>query len=235
MVRHKRSKLVGFLLLPLLLLLGAGPAVAKCSDPPRPKVDWSKCDREKKRLRDMDLRGGIFERTDLTYTDLSGSNLSGARLLRATVNSARFKAADLTGADLTKAQGSRADFAGAKMVGAVLVKAELARADLTGANLSGADLSKAEFERAVFRNAILERARLAFADLARADLTGARLAGANLEGAYTLLIRVEGTDLSGVTGLSQQQLEIACGDAETRLPEGLTAPAVWPCTPADRE
>lgn len=232
MVRNKRSKILTTLLLPLLLL-GAGPAVAKCTDPPGPRVDWSKCDREKKRLRNMDLRGGIFERADLTFSDLSGSNLAGARLVRATLNSVFFRAADLTGADLTKAQGSRADFAGATLVGAVLVKAEMARADLTAADLSGADLSKAEFERAVFRDAGLERARLTFADLARADLTGARLAGADLTGAYTLLTRIEGTDLSGVTGLTQQQIEIACGDVETRLPAGLAAPAAWPCPPLD--
>ena len=193
MVRHCQLKLLTILL--PLLLLGATPAVAKCTDPPGPKVDWSKCDREKKRLRNMDLRGAIFERTDLTFSDLSGSNLTGARLTRATLNSAFFK----------------------------------------GADLSGADLSKAEFERAVFRDARLEQVRLAFADLARADLTGARLAGADLAGAYTLLTRIEGTDLSGVTGLSQQQLDITCGDAETLLPEGLTAPAAWPCEPEDAD
>ncbi|MEM7070038.1 MAG: pentapeptide repeat-containing protein, partial [Pseudomonadota bacterium] len=25
------------------------------------------------------------------------------------------------------------------------------------------------------------------------------------------------------------QLDIACGDADTKLPEGMTAPASWPC------
>lgn len=234
MVRRKRIKSIGVLLLPLLLL-GAGPAAAKCSDSPRPEVDWTMCDREKKRLRNMDLRGARFERTDLTFSDLSGSKLAGAILLRATLQGTRFAAADLNGADLTKVQADRADFEGATLVRAVLVKADMARANLSGADLTEADLSKAEFERAVFRNARLERAKLTFADLARADLTGARLAGADLAGAYTLLARIEGTDLSGVTGLSQEQLEIACGDAETRLPAGLTAPAAWPCPPADTE
>jgi uncharacterized protein YjbI with pentapeptide repeats len=61
------------------------------------------------------------------------------------------------------------------------------------------------------------------------------LSGADLTGAYTLLIRIEGTDLSGVMGLTQQQLDIACGDAETKLPEGLAHPADWPCPPAEEE
>jgi hypothetical protein len=47
--------------------------------------------------------------------------------------------------------------------------------------------------------------------------------------AYTYRTRFEATDLSQVTGLTQEQLEAACGDDETRLPEGLAVPAGWPC------
>jgi len=36
-------------------------------------------------------------------------------------------------------------------------------------------------------------------------------------------------DLRGVTGLTAAQLEVACGDASTRLPDGLKAPKSWPC------
>ena len=35
-----------------------------------------------------------------------------------------------------------------------------------------------------------------------------------------------GADLSGATGLTQKQLDQACGDKETKLPEGLT---IKPC------
>jgi uncharacterized protein YjbI with pentapeptide repeats len=222
------------LLLPLLIL-GAAPVQAKCSDSPRPKVDWTKCDKEKKILRGQDMSGGIFERTDLSLSNLSGSTLTGARMGRATLNGTRFQGADLTGADLSKALGSRADFEGAKLARATLSKGEFPRAIFAGADLTGADLSKAEFGRAALRDAILEGADLSYANLARADLGAARLAGADLTGIYTLLTRVEGTDLSGATGLSQQQLDIACGDAETKLPEGLARPADWPCPPVEEE
>lgn len=222
-------------LLLTMMMPGALPAQAKCSDSPAPKVNWTKCDKEKKILRGSDLSGGIFEQTDFSFSTLSDSTLAGARLGRAILNRTRFQGADLTGADLTKALGSRADFEGAKLAGAVLTKAEMARANLSGADLTEADLSKAEFERALFRDATLERAKLSYADLARAHLGGARMAGADMTGAYTLLIRIEGTDLSGVTGLIQQQLDIACGDMETKLPEGLARPTDWPCPPAEEE
>ena len=50
----------------------------------------------------------------------------------------------------------------------------------------------------------------------RAVLTGARLAGADLSGAV----------LEGAEGLTQRQLDQACGDEETKLPPGLI---VAPC------
>ena len=41
--------------------------------------------------------------------------------------------------------------------------------------------------------------------------------------------RLEGVDLTRAVGLTTAQLEIACGDSRTRLPEGVNAPKTWPC------
>ena len=90
-----------------------------------------------------------------------------------------------------------------------LQKAELGRTQLEGAVLDGADMSRAEIARSVFK--------------------GASLKGTDMSGAYTYLTRFEGADLSQVKGLTQRQLDDACGDDETRLPEGLTRPETWPC------
>ena len=49
--------------------------------------------------------------------------------------------------------------------------------------------------------------------------------------AVLYLTRLDGTDLSAAKGLTQGQVDEACGDAETRLPAGLTAPSAWPCPP----
>ena len=88
-------------------------------------------------------------------------------------------------------EGNRADLSGANLQGALLRDANLERADLRGANLQGA---------------VLQRACLVEANLTRANLQEANLQGANLQGARNLV---------------QEQLDQACGDEKTQLPEGL--------------
>jgi uncharacterized protein YjbI with pentapeptide repeats len=51
----------------------------------------------------------------------------------------------------------------------------------------------------------------------------------SLNRAYLYWARFEGTDLSLVKDLTQAQLDTACGDANTKLPAGLTVPKTWPC------
>jgi len=65
------------------------------------------------------------------------------------------------------------------------------------------------------------------------DLTGINLHGANLKGALLAKTNLNGADLrganlSGAKNLTQMQLDQACGDAHTKLPEGLT---IKPCPP----
>ncbi|MDH3920535.1 MAG: pentapeptide repeat-containing protein, partial [Rhodospirillales bacterium] len=68
------------------------------------------------------------------------------------------------------------------------------------------------------------------ADLRGSNLSGARL-GAVLRQVELAGARLDGADLSGAwladaTGLTQAQLDRACGDRRTKLPPGLT---VAPC------
>jgi uncharacterized protein YjbI with pentapeptide repeats len=51
----------------------------------------------------------------------------------------------------------------------------------------------------------------------------------NLTGAYLYLTQLGGANLSGASGLTQAQVDIACGTAQTKLPSGLTLPKTWPC------
>lgn len=107
------------------------------------------------------------------------------------------------------------------------VHCELAGADLTntcvkGGNLEGADFTGAHLvlmcmSYADFRNASFRNADLAGANLAHADLDGADFAGADLSATS-----FKGTDLRHARGLTPRQLAAACGDAETRAPDGMT-------------
>ena len=88
------------------------------------------------RLRDADLRGGLF----------GGADLRDADFQRAVLCEADLTAADLRGASLHKADLVLADLRGADLRGADLSDADLSGADLREARLDGADLSGATLD-----------------------------------------------------------------------------------------
>ena len=104
------------------------------------------------------------------------------------------------------------------------------RSNFQHANLANVDFTKAELGRAQFDDFDISGTRFSFANLARADFRRAAFtAPINFNQAYFFLTRIEGVDLSGSEGLSQWQVNMACGDARTGLPSGLTRPENWPC------
>jgi len=80
-------------------------------------------------------------------------------------------------------------------------------------NCPHCDLHGAYFTDVSFRDGDLTGANLVRSTLTRADLTGAKLTFASIKGA----------DLSSARGLTQAQLNSACSDSETKVPEGLHA------------
>jgi hypothetical protein len=88
--------------------------------------------------------------------------------------------------------------------------------DLRATDLRGADLRRADLQKANLSEANLQKARLQGADLSEANLQGANLRGANLQGAD---LRV--TDPNN---LSQEQINEAYGDENTKLPDHLQRP-----------
>src|SRR5215218_661328 len=238
--------------LPALLALAlTQSAAARCQDAPRPRVDWAGCSRNLLMLGGDDLTEAVFSRATLTSTDFRRSKLARAKLTEAELSFTRFEEADLSGADLSKAVGwkanfaranldhanlsgadlSRAIFVDAKIAGAKFSKSEMNRADFSRADLTGADLSKAGVARAVFTDAKLSGVRFTYADLARANLKELDLAGIDFAGAYLFQARLEGADLSRAVGLTQDQLALACGTHETKLPARMVQPDTWPCPP----
>ncbi len=114
------------------------------------------------------------------------------------------------------------DCAGCNLAGADLSNTCVKARDLHGADFDGADatlmcMSYANFSGASFRGTDLSGANLAHAVLDGADMTGARMT----------ITSIKGTDLTRAKGLVQAQLDAACGDAETKVPDGL---AVHTCT-----
>ena len=62
------------------------------------------------------------------------------------------------------------------------------------------------------------------ANLSRSILVGAYFGGADLSGANLSQANLSGAELDTSRGLTQAQLNTACGDAYTRLPAGLSVP-----------
>ena len=121
--------------------------------------------------------------------------------------------------NLFQADLSYRDIPGVDPTGSRLRQGDLRLSTMNGSNFSEANLSLvngfgARFTRASFRQADLSSATLTGAYMGYADFTGATLANAYLEGA----------DFTGARGLTQSQLNQACGDASTKLPKGLTVP-----------
>jgi uncharacterized protein YjbI with pentapeptide repeats len=120
----------------------------------------------------------------------------------------------------------------------------LFQADLTGRELTGLNLTRSRLRQATFEAAVMNRVRFDGADLrdidgsaavfggasfAGADLTNANFVGSYLQGANFRGARLVGTVFSGAemdraVGLTQAQLNQACGDETTRLPRGLRIP-----------
>lgn len=101
------------------------------------------------------------------------------------------------------------DFSNAEMKGL-----QMDNMDFEGSNLRGSDL-----ENGSFKNADFEEADLRYADLEDADFRGASFEEALIKGADLGRTDLRGADLSLAIGLKLSQLDDACVDETTRLPE----------------
>ena len=122
-----------------------------------------------------------------------------------------------------------------------LFQADFSNHRLTGRNFAGARLRQADFSSAVMNHTVFaggdlrdvngaagvfSSASFSGADLTNATFVGAYLQGANFAGAKLIGTNFSGAEMSRARGLSQRQLDEACGDEATTLPRGLH---VRPC------
>ncbi|WP_311447098.1 pentapeptide repeat-containing protein [Frankia nepalensis] len=187
------------------------------------RADLTDADLTGAELSSANLAEARLHRTNLTGAQLNNLILTGSALLGANLTGARLAGADLTNALLVEANLTGARLDGADLTGAVLVEANLSRARLDGASLKravlfDADLTRASLFDANLTDATLNLANLTDARLNRTDLTGASLDATELGGA----------DLVDARGLVPGQLDVASGNARTRLSTDFQRPASWP-------
>lgn len=121
---------------------------------------------------------------------------------------------DLLQIDLSFRTAAGRDYSGARLIQAGLVAGIYDRTNFSNADLAWADGAAGRFTGARFNGARLENANFVGAYLGGASFAGANLSGANFAGA----------EMETARGLTQAQLDTACGDATTRLPAGFTIP-----------
>ena len=128
--------------------------------------------------------------------------------------------ASCAGCNLFQADFSGVEMSGKTFAGARLRQSNLSLATLNRANFSGADLRDVEAFGGVFSSANFSGANLSNSTWVGAFLEGSNFRGANLSGA-----NFSGAEMARASGLTQAQLNAACGDQATTLPGGLSVPA----------
>ena len=221
MVLFRRVSLAATLVAAFSVLSSGTAQAADCSASAAPGVDWTGCDKEIIIMSGSDLSGATLVETDFTSTDLRDSNLLAANFEKATLVRASLARSKADGAKFDRIEAYRTNFSELMASGATFASAEIQRSNFTGAKLDNVDFTKAELGRADFADADISGAKFGLANLARADFSKATFsAPLDFAGSFLFLTRIEGLDLSAATGLAQWQVDMACGDANTKLPGG---------------
>ncbi|AKI02241.1 pentapeptide repeat protein [Hoeflea sp. IMCC20628] len=97
------TKLIQASIAAIISLSFSNAAMAACSDPLGPKVDWSGCDKNHAYLTSADLTGADLTGANLYAANLYNADLGGADLRRADLTYANLMDAYLYGADMTDA------------------------------------------------------------------------------------------------------------------------------------
>lgn len=163
------------------------------------------------------VSGRIARRLPFRKLDVAGVDLTGIKL-----NRRNLRDANLTKSDLSEVNLSGVDLRGAILDGAILKGADLRSADLTNARLVKATLANAKLTNARLESADLSGAELVGADLRAANLRRTAFNGANLRDTDFRGADLRGADLKNTANLTQAQLDGACGDNQTKLPQDLT-------------
>lgn len=170
-------------------------------------------------LRGADLRDTYFPKGDLRGANLKDANLKAARVFAGNFSDFQLSKSDRC-VDTTQWTGvfgfCQTNLQGADLRSTQLQGANLQRANLQGANLQGANL----------REANLKKIELLDTNLQKVGFWGTDLSGANLQRA-----NLREANLTETKGLTQDQVNTACVDESTKLPEGFTRLSPCPNAP----
>lgn len=117
------------------------------------------------------------------------------------------------------------DFSGLEKRGLNLSGARLRQADLSLVVMNRTRFSRADLRDVEAYGGVFSSSSFAGANLSNASFVGTYLEGANFSRAVLAGTNFSGARLARATGLTQAQLNRACGDGSTVLPGRLTIPS----------
>jgi uncharacterized protein YjbI with pentapeptide repeats len=115
----------------------------------------------------------------------------------------------------------QADFQNVQLKNKNFARARLRQADMSAAIMNHTRFAGGDLRDVNAYGALFSGADFAGANLTNASFVGAYLQGANLRGARLEGVNFSGAEMDRAVGLTQAQLNGACGDPSTRLPRGL--------------
>lgn len=134
------------------------------------------------------------------------------------INQAR-GGANCAGCNLFQADFANLSLTGKNFAGARLRQADLSLGTFNRTNFSGTDLRDVNAFGGLFSSASFARANLTNASFVGTYLEGANFSGANLSGA-----NFSGAEMGSARGITQAQMDQACGDRSTIAPKGIRIP-----------
>jgi uncharacterized protein YjbI with pentapeptide repeats len=154
-------------------------------------------------LSHANLKGAHFDGGNWDHASFVYSDLDDTLFARSTLNEAHFEATSLLGCGFADVKAQGVQFQARRL------KAFFCGADLRGADFSGTDLSGTDFSGRRDPHGTLYTPP---AILDGADFTDAKLVGVDFSG----------VDLRAVTGLTQDQLDTATTNSETKPPDSIS-------------
>jgi uncharacterized protein YjbI with pentapeptide repeats len=115
----------------------------------------------------------------------------------------------------------QADFSNLEMKDRDFAGARLRQADFSAAVMNHTSFAGGDLRDVNAYGAVLTGVSFAGANLTNASFVGAYLQGANFRGATLAGVNFSGAEMDRALGLTQGQLNEACGDQATTLPRGL--------------
>jgi len=194
-----------------------------------PGCDFSDRILPKSLIKQRNLSATLFNRSNLSGSRIYETNFTGAHFKHAFLASVRGRQVILQGANmtdvfLTETILNDSSFSGATMTGADMARCAFLNSNFNGAKLQNAKALATDFSGSHFVHARLDEANLTGANFSNTVLKNVEFGKAQLQGTYFQGAQLQGANLSNAKGLTQSQLDLACGNAKTQLPIGLSVP-----------